>query len=50
MAPTIFQQVINTIISSLDYAVAYLDDVLIKSETRLQHADHIHQEFQRIED
>ncbi len=32
IAPAIFQQVIDTIFSGLDFAIVYLDDILIKSK------------------
>ena len=33
VAPSIFQQIIDKMLSGLDFAQAYLDDILIKSET-----------------
>ena len=37
VAPSIFQQIMDTILAGLDCAQAYLDDILIRSETRHQH-------------
>ena len=39
VAPNIFQQIIDTMLSGLDSAQAYLDDILVKSETQNQHAE-----------
>ena len=30
VAPTIFQQVMDTMLSGLDFAVTYIDDILLK--------------------
>ena len=41
-APTYFQHLINEVLSGLDFAYGYLDDILIyspKSETHLRHID-----------
>lgn len=37
VASSIFQQVMDMMLAGLDFTVAYLDNVLIKSETRCQH-------------
>ena len=40
VAPGIFQQVMDTMFSGLEFATAYLDDILIKGENkevRIQH-------------
>lgn len=50
MSPNIFQKVMDTMLAGLDFAVAYLDDVLIKRETRWQHSEHTQEVFQTIED
>ena len=33
VTPAIFQQIIDTMLSSLDFSIGYLDDILMKSET-----------------
>ena len=40
VAPSLFQQVMDTMLASFDLAIAYLDDILIKSENNNQHCDH----------
>ena len=37
ITPAIFQQVIDMMLSGLDYAVAYLDNIFQKSETPGEH-------------
>ena len=32
VAPSLFQQVMDTMLAGLDFAIVYLDDILIKSE------------------
>ena len=34
---SLFQQIMNTMLSGLEYAMAYLDDILIKSENFKEH-------------
>lgn len=34
VAPGILQQIMDTMLSGLDFACVYLDDILIKSETK----------------
>lgn len=31
----------DTVLNEVDFAIAYLDDILTKSENREQHADHV---------
>ncbi|GAB1597557.1 hypothetical protein Ahia01_000032200, partial [Argonauta hians] len=33
VAPAVFQQIMDSMLSEFDFAVAYLDDILIKSES-----------------
>ena len=40
VAPVIFQQV-DTMLSGQDFAIAYLDDILIKSKTQEEHTRHV---------
>ena len=48
VAPAIFQQIIDTMLSGLDFSIGYLDDILMKSETIEQHRKHVFQVFERI--
>eukprot|EP00106_Octopus_bimaculoides_P016627 XP_014784069.1 PREDICTED: uncharacterized protein K02A2.6-like [Octopus bimaculoides] len=48
VAPSIFQQVMDTILADTDFAIAYLDDILIKSEFRDQHDKHVKKVFERL--
>ena len=50
VAPAVFEQVIDTMLSGLDFAVAYLDDILIKSKTQVEHASHVMEIFQKIKE
>ena len=49
VAPSLFQQVMETMLAGLDFSIAYLDDVLIKSENSKEHIEHITKVFERIE-
>lgn len=49
VAPAIFQQVMDTMLSVLDFAVAYLDDILLKSESLEEHKN-IFEDSRRIQD
>ena len=48
VAPAIFQQMIDTMLTGLDFSIGYLDDSLMKSETIEQHRKHVFQVFERI--
>ena len=48
VTPAIFQQIIVTMLSGLDFFIGYLDDILMKSETIEQHRKHVFQVFKRI--
>ena len=50
VAQAIFQQVIDTMLSSLDFVVAYLDDILMKSKSIIEHKEHVHKVFTKIQD
>ncbi|XP_014783310.1 uncharacterized protein K02A2.6-like [Octopus bimaculoides] len=39
--PAIFQQVMDAMLNDCDFAIAYLNDMLIKSESVEQHVEHI---------
>ena len=48
-APAVFQSLINRVIEGLTgFATAYLDDILIYSETKEEHMAHIQQVFDRL--
>ena len=48
VAPNIFQQIIDTMFFGLDCAQTYLDDILIKIETKNQYMKDIKVVFERI--
>ena len=48
VAPAIFQQIMDTMLAGLEFAIAYLDDILIKSANQDEHKNHIRAVFQRI--
>ncbi|XP_029639544.1 uncharacterized protein K02A2.6-like [Octopus sinensis] len=48
VTPAIFQQVMDTMLADCEFAVSYLDDILIKSESRDQHIEHIEEVFKQI--
>ena len=50
VALSLFQQVMDTMLADLYFAVVYLDNILIKSENNNQHCDHIKEVFRRIDD
>ena len=50
VAPTIFQQVMDTMLSGFDFAVAYLDDILMKIQSLGKHKEHVHKVFAKIQD
>ena len=41
VVPTIFQKIMDTMLADLDFATAYLDDILIKSKNQEYHAKHV---------
>ncbi len=46
-ASTIFQKIIDTMLADLDFATAYLDDILIKGRNREDHAKHVIEVFKK---
>ena len=46
ITPVIFQQIMDTSLKDVDFAIAYLDDILIKSKSREQHAEHVKEVFE----
>ena len=49
VAPGIFQQLVDNMLSDLDFAIAYLDDILIKNESREEHTEHVKKVFLKNE-
>ena len=49
VAPSLFQQIMDTMLSGLEYAMVYLDDILIKSENFKGHKSYVQEVFKRIE-
>ena len=50
VAPAVFQQVMDTMLSGFDFAVAYLDDIWMKSQSLGEHKEHVHNVFAKIQD
>ena len=50
IAPSLFQQVMDAMLGGLDFTIAYLDDILIKSRSKEEHRLHVNQVFKRIQD
>ncbi|CAI2738976.1 unnamed protein product [Dicrocoelium dendriticum] len=48
-APAIFQQVMDAMLSGLQCAMAYLDDIIIVSSTAEDHYTHLNEVFSRID-
>lgn len=48
VAPNLFQQIMDTMLAGLDFAMAYLDDILIRSKNVEEHKIHIGKVFERI--
>lgn len=50
VAPAIFQQVMDAMLGDLDYATAYLDDILVTSKTSAEHRNHIINVFKKLQE
>ena len=48
-APAYFQHLMNQVLDNGSFAMTYLDDIIIFSETEEQHLDHIEEIFKRLE-
>ena len=48
VTPAIFQQKMDTMLSGLDFAVAYTDDIRMKRKSK--HKEHVHKVFTKIQD
>ena len=46
----LFQQITDTMLAVLNFATAYLDDILIKSENLEEHKTHVKEVFKRIQE
>ncbi|GBL92523.1 Transposon Tf2-6 polyprotein [Araneus ventricosus] len=49
-AAATFQRFIHHVLSGMDVCVLYFDDVLVASESEIQHLEHLKQVFQRFEE
>ena len=47
-APAYFQELITTILKHFDFAIAYLDDIIIFSKTAKEHLLHIKKVFEKL--
>lgn len=45
-----FQRLMDTVCQGLDFVFVYLDDILIFSQSKAQHREHLQQLFQRLRD
>ena len=50
VAPAIFQQVMDTMLGDLDYATAYLVDILATSKTTAEHRNNIINVFEKLQE
>ena len=48
-APAYFQHLMNQVLDNCSFAMTYLDDIIIFSETEEQHLAHIEEIFKRLE-
>ena len=48
-APAYFQHLMNQVLDNCNFAMTYLDDIIIFSETEEEHLAHIEEIFQRLE-
>ena len=49
-APAYFQTLIDKVLDNIDFAMGYLDDIIIFSRSEEEHLDHIEQVFKRLEE
>ena len=47
-APTYFQLLMNKVLHGLDFAMTYLDDIIIFSKNKLQHLEHLETVFSHL--
>ena len=48
--PAIFKLVMDTMLSGVDFVVAYSDDILMKSKRIIEHKEHVRRDFTKIQD
>ena len=48
VAPSLFQQIMDMMLPGLEYAMAFLDDILIKNENFEEDKSHVREVFKRI--
>ncbi|XP_029643905.1 uncharacterized protein K02A2.6-like [Octopus sinensis] len=48
MVPSTFQQVIDSMLVGSNFAVAYFDNILIKSKSQKQHVEHVKRVFEKV--
>ena len=49
-APLYFQQLMNQVLQGLDFAIAYLDNIVIFSNNELEYLQHLETLFKRLQD
>ena len=48
-APAYFQELMTEILKDLDFAIAYLDDIIILSRMAEEHLSHIREVFEKLQ-
>ena len=48
--PSYFQQLMNQVLQGLDFAIAYLDDIVIFSNNEVEHLQHLETVFKRLQE
>ena len=49
-APSYFQHLMNQVLQGLDFAITYLDGIIIFSNNKLEHLQHLETVFKRLQD
>ena len=49
VAAAIFLQVMDTVLSDLDFALAYFNDILMKGKSIIENKEHVHKVFTKIQ-
>ena len=50
VTPSLFQQVIDTMLAGLEFTLVYIDDILLRSENNEQHRKHLKAVFQKVDE
>ena len=50
VAPSLFQQIMDTMLAGLNFMMTYLHDILIKSENLEEHKNHVREVSKRIQE